>query len=847
MLVSSLDGVGQWLVHTLGWLSLELVVFAGLVYAVTRWGGVRSSRVRRWLWTLVLVKPLVALLIAWPVALPTREAGAIAQMAAANDATLVLPAASSEALIGAYEAPSDTGTVPHTVVRDVAPKLTGFAVLAALWLAGVGCMAAYSLMGAVWLTQARLLALPLTWDDIAETCDTHRASVRALLARTELRMTTKLNEPCLFGFLRPTILLPTWCLEDDAPPNLAYILLHEGAHRRARDHWFLWFRRAVETALWFHPAVWYAGQKAMEEAENTCDEAVVALAEAEGTPSAAVLYSSCLMRVLERATRHPFEGFVPGVIPTAERIRRLVQRHPGFGVGPRRAAVVGVALFAAAALPGSLVANASLGNRALSARLRDRPTTTRDVVYSSKMPGDYFFNLYLVRADGSGLMRLTDDQAEYSQPRWAPDASRIAAHARTADGQGYGVYVLGADGSKPTRVSVTRQDMYVPEQSDYAADWSPDGKRLVCQTASRAVGADAIHNNVYILAVDGSAQRRLTDDAADYARPAWSPAGKDIALLRRERGGLRWDLALIATDGSNMRILSDVSSLGVHRSSPAWSKDGRKLAYLAFTGGPADPCELRVLDVETLESSVVGLTGIGFEDNVGHLAWSPDDDYLVIADRRRGDTRRRLYRVSLADGAVLALTPLNGHAKQPDVGPPARARPAGRVPPITPGVFGPVTDPETLHVYYAVVRNSRVTWDEANAEALRLRHEGKAGSLAAVSSAAESSFLLTSFPYTHHGFWLGGLGLAERAEAAGLGWSWVNGEPWRYTPWFRGEEPTPSEMAPRVGTLTWSYDPARPARAGSLTAHEWTGRGASSDEFGYIVEFGSPQLAGSGE
>ena len=71
------------------------------------------------------------------------------------------------------------------------------------------------------------------------------------------------------------------------------MLLHEGAHCRARDHWRLWFRRAVETALWFRRAVRLAGQKAMAEAENGCDEAVVARAEADGTTSAALLYSSC--------------------------------------------------------------------------------------------------------------------------------------------------------------------------------------------------------------------------------------------------------------------------------------------------------------------------------------------------------------------------------------------------------------------------------------------------------------------------------------------------------------------------------------------------------------------------
>ena len=77
-----LDGVGQWLVHTVGWLSIELLVFACVVYAITRSDLVRSSRVKRWLWTLVLVKPLVAAALGWPLHLATDSRADIAPMAA---------------------------------------------------------------------------------------------------------------------------------------------------------------------------------------------------------------------------------------------------------------------------------------------------------------------------------------------------------------------------------------------------------------------------------------------------------------------------------------------------------------------------------------------------------------------------------------------------------------------------------------------------------------------------------------------------------------------------------------------------------------------------------------------
>jgi len=135
----------------------------------------------------------------------------------------------------------------------------------------------------------------------------------------------------------------------------------------------------------------------MNEAENVCDEAVVALAQAEGTPSAALLYSSCLMRVLERATRHSFEGLVPGVIPTAERIRRLVQQRAGFGHSATGAGALAVAVFAVLTMPGVLTAHSALSTRVYNAQQDLATRDVRDILYSSKLPGDYFFNLYSPR------------------------------------------------------------------------------------------------------------------------------------------------------------------------------------------------------------------------------------------------------------------------------------------------------------------------------------------------------------------------------------------------------------------------------------------------------------------
>lgn len=95
--------------------------------------------------------------------------------------------------------------------------------------------------------------------------------------------------------------------------------------------------------------------------------------------------------------------------------------------------------------------------------------------------------------------------------------------------------------------------------------WSPDGTHI-------AFDADG---DIWVVRVDGTGLRNLTKSIspASAFSPIWSPDGSKIAYLINKDPGT-YSLAIIASDGSNINILSDGSQFR----RPVWSADARMLA-----------------------------------------------------------------------------------------------------------------------------------------------------------------------------------------------------------------------------------------------------------------------------
>src|SRR4051812_5223270 len=185
--------------------------------------------------------------------------------------------------------------------------------------------------------------------------------------------------------------------------------------------------------------------------------------------------------------------------------------------------------------------------------------------------------IWSIKADGSGLHQMTHSAALISvTPRWSPDGRRILL-ARSKPGGFCGdeittfslchIWVMDSDGSN------AKQLTHNPRFSDFDPEWSPDGARIAFDSQR-----GARFSSLWVMNADGSSARAISPPNVQVGWPTWAPDGKHIAAFTNLEGPAPSALVVLRPDGRDFRRLTGPPK-GVVDIFPSWSPAGDRIAF----------------------------------------------------------------------------------------------------------------------------------------------------------------------------------------------------------------------------------------------------------------------------
>ncbi len=297
-------------------------------------------------------------------------------------------------------------------------------------------------------------------------------------------------------------------------------------------------------------------------------------------------------------------------------------------------------------------------------------------------------DLWRVDENGSNREQLTHtSKSSEWRPRWSQDSKTIAflsdrpaETSEAPDSASTQVWMLPATGGEARRVTD-----FADGVEDFA--WSPDGRRLavIAIDPEFPPGAEpprypppivteryqfkddelgylgSRRKHLYLVDVASGKTELLTPGAHDEQLPAWSPDGKTLAYVTK-RGAdpdrsLDFDIYLVdARSGATERQLTTFRGADLDpywETYPAWSPDGSRIAYLQSADDRMiyyAPWQLAVIDVDSGKVTRPAM----IDRCVTKARWAPDGKSLLALIEQSRVTH--LSRIDLATGTVTELT-----------------------------------------------------------------------------------------------------------------------------------------------------------------------------------------------
>ncbi|MBC8229288.1 sigma-70 family RNA polymerase sigma factor [bacterium] len=275
--------------------------------------------------------------------------------------------------------------------------------------------------------------------------------------------------------------------------------------------------------------------------------------------------------------------------------------------------------------------------------------------------------IYLMDADGSNQIILAnppENTRSIGGVAVSPNGQKIAFHATDSSGN-VDIWVMDADGQNPKQLTFGRE-------VDSSPSWSPDGKMIAFESGvpekMDVCVMNADDTNYVLERSEGIV--KLTNNGAENIEPAWSPDGKKIAFSSNhgEREKV-YNIYIVDVESGKLLKLTHNAGMRQQSRQPAWSPNGKHLAYvsgkyMSFTSSrPREWWRQRASALFIMNAD--GKNQRKLIDGAIHPVWSKDGKQIIFAaDMDRDD---EIYAIDLDGNILTNLTQNNKKDSEPDL------------------------------------------------------------------------------------------------------------------------------------------------------------------------------------
>lgn len=210
-------------------------------------------------------------------------------------------------------------------------------------------------------------------------------------------------------------------------------------------------------------------------------------------------------------------------------------------------------------------------------------------------------DIWMVSFDGKQSVQLTNGEEGESTPKWSPDGKYLSFVSSRNGEKVAQIWLLDTRGGEAKKITALKGDL-----DEYA--WSPDGKKVVMSIkdedfsdTSKTKGRlpfvmdryvfkqdiegyiENRYTHLYLFDIETKITDTLTKGSYDETTPAWSPDGRQLAFVSnrsadREKNENSDICIMDAKAGATIKQLTTWPGSDRY---PKWSPDGKTIAYLS--------------------------------------------------------------------------------------------------------------------------------------------------------------------------------------------------------------------------------------------------------------------------